>query len=132
MLGDTAQETTQVSLLSLHPVLFRVILYYLLIAIIAVSGINIVEIATTLAPFLVTPWFFLNGEPHPALSAVGGIRKVLQMAPRTDEADVEAGSALFTEFRVLLIGGSTVSTFHGEYPINCSPPLGEEGKTIPQ
>jgi hypothetical protein len=117
MLGDTARETTHLSLLPLHPVLFRVILNYLLIATIAVSGINIVEIATTLAPFLGTPWFFLSGEPHPALGAVGGIRKVLQMAPGTDEADVEAGSALFTEFRILLIDGSTASTFHGEHPI---------------
>jgi len=133
MLGDTAQKATRLSFPRLHPrrcgeVLFRVILHYLLIAAIAVSGINIVGIAATLAPFLGAPWFFLNGEPHPALGAVSRIRKVLQMTTRTGEANVEVGPALFTEFRILPIGCSTASTFHGEYPINCSPPLGKRGR----
>jgi hypothetical protein len=98
--------------------LFPEILHYLLIATIAVNGIDIVEITTTLAPLLGTLWFSLNGQPRPTLGTVGRIREILEMAPGASIARTEVRTTLFTEFCILPIGSSTALTFHGEYPIN--------------
>lgn len=78
--------------------LFRIVLKYLLIAIIAVNGINIVEIAAALATLLGPPGLSLNRKPSPTLRAVRRIRKVLKTATRTGEANGEGGTTLFTKF----------------------------------
>ena len=99
--------------LSVKDVLSKVI-----VATIAVTGIDIVEITTTLAPLLGTLWFPSNGQPRPTLGTVGRIREILEMAPGASIARTEVRTTLFTEFCILPIGCSTASTFHGEYPIN--------------
>jgi hypothetical protein len=70
--------------------LLQVILRYLLVAIIAVTDINIVQIAATLATLLGSPRLPLYRQPRSTLGAVGRIRKVLEMATRAGEVDVEA------------------------------------------
>ena len=109
--------------------LFLKILRYPLIATIAVNGIDIVEITTTLAPFLGTLWLSLNGQPCPTLGTVGRIREILEMATGASIARTEAGTTVFTEFRILLIGFSTASTFHGDYSIDCSNAFGKRETT---
>ena len=70
--------------------LFQIILHYLLIATIAVNGINIVEISATLATLLGPPGLSLNRQPRPTLGAKGRIWQVLEMATRTGVFNVEA------------------------------------------
>lgn len=77
--------------------LLQVILRYLLIAIAAVSDINIVQKAATLATLLDSPGLSLNRQPRPTLGAVGGIRKVLEVTTRTGQVDVEVGTTPFTK-----------------------------------
>jgi len=78
--------------------LLQVILRYLLIAIAAVNDINIVQKAATLATLLRSPRLSLNRQPRPTLRAIARIRKVLEMATRTGEADVEVGTTPLTKF----------------------------------
>ena len=78
--------------------LFQVILHYLLIAIKAVSDINIVLIAATLATLLGPSGLSLNRQPRSTLGAVGRIRKVNEMATGTGEVHVEVGTTLFAKF----------------------------------
>jgi hypothetical protein len=78
--------------------LFQVILHYLLIATIAVSDINIVWIAATLATLLCPSGLSLNRQPRSTLGAVGHVWKVIAMAAGTGEVHVEVGTTLFAKF----------------------------------
>jgi hypothetical protein len=110
--------------------LFRVILHEFLIANIAIRDVNVVHIAATLALLLGALWLSLHGKPCPTLGAVGRIRKILEMATRTGKVDVEVGTTLLAESRILLVDRSTASTFHDHYPFSCPNPLWERGNSI--
>jgi len=97
--------------------LFHIILHYLLVATIAINGINIVGISTTLATLLGTPGLSLHRQPRPTLGAKCRIRNILEMATGTCEVNVETGTTLFTKFCILIIGRPTASTFHDEHPV---------------
>ena len=64
----------------------------------AVSGINIVKIAATLAALLGPLGLSLNRQPRSTLGAVVRIRKVITMATGTGEVHVKVGTTLFTKF----------------------------------
>ena len=79
-----------------------------MITIIAVSDINVVQIAATLATLLSSPRLPLNNrQSRPTLGAVRGIRKVLEMTTRAAEVDVKARTTPLTKLRILLIDRST-------------------------
>jgi hypothetical protein len=77
--------------------LLQGILRDFLIAAKAVSDINVVQIATALASLLGSPGLSLNRKPRSTMGAEGRFRKVLEMAPRAGEVDVETGPAPFTK-----------------------------------
>lgn len=106
--------------------LFHIILHYLLVATKAINGINIIDISTTLATLLGTPWLSLQRQPRPTLGAKCRIRNVLEMATGTCEDNVEIGTTLFAKFCILSIGRPTASTFHNQHPV-IAPILSRKG-----
>lgn len=96
--------------------LFKKILHYLLVTTIAINGINIVGISTTLATLLGTSGLSLHRQSRPTLGAKCRIRNVLEMATGTCEVNVETGTTLFAKFCILFIGLPTTFTFHDQHP----------------